>query len=220
MSELEKLNNESPNSQDNSTESPDTNNAFSPDSSEDFDPLSSMMFGTTMPLEDLMILYPATPQSAMTLLEVFFNNVDPMIRIVHRPTLREKFQTYIEGRYNFTTPVSKTFEPLVFAIFFGAAKSMTMEAGELEFGEPLEKVIARFRRGLELSLAKAEFLSSNSMEVLQAFVLLLVYFPISIVIVLCRKGFSLVSICWLNYADGGSYRRIFVVMMIFTKPGP
>ena len=63
------------------------------------------------------------------------------------------------------------FRPLAFAIFYAAAHSQAVASG---YAEDKRRQMAIYRKGLELSLLAADFCSSSSLEVLQAYLLLLV----------------------------------------------
>lgn len=69
------------------------------------------------------------------------------------------------------------FRPLAFAIFYTAAHSQAVASG---YAEEKRREMATYRKGLELSLLAADFCGSSSLEVLQAYVLLLVRLCLSV----------------------------------------
>ncbi|KAF4154976.1 hypothetical protein CNMCM6936_005557 [Aspergillus lentulus] len=135
-------------------------------------------------------LTPWSPKSAedcLALLEIFYSNVDPMTRLVHKPTLQRRFTQYINHTYGTRTQspgveeadasradhTIHTFEPLALAIFYSAINSLSAENVMMRFAAEKEALLAQFQRGVELGLGREDFLTTPSIEVLQAFVLLL-----------------------------------------------
>lgn len=105
-------------------------------------------------------LLPDTQESSEALLEIFFSNVDPVMRVTHGPTLRKKLSTYYHDRH-----------PLAFAIYFSAINSLPPAVVESRFGESKRDLIAKYVMGLEVGLSRANYLTSPSLEILQAFVI-------------------------------------------------
>lgn len=153
---------------------------------------SSIFFGPHG-THDLTDLYPFSKNDCYLLLEMFFTNVDPMIRITHQPTLREQFAAFVNSYagYQCTPPLSKSssmdilegdgsFEPLFFAICYSAINSLTPDSVLAGFQVEKDELLGRFRQGVELSLAKADFVSSPEPQVLRAFVIVLA----------CARGMS------------------------------
>ncbi|OJD30781.1 c6 transcription factor [Diplodia corticola] len=131
-------------------------------------------------------LLPADSSDCYELLRVFYLYVDPITRLVHRPSLDTRFALFVQ---QYVTPRWLTmnrsddrleeklnhdgllqFRPLAFAIFYAATYSQAAASG---YAEDKRRLMATYRKGLELSLLAADFCSSSSLEVLQAYVLLL-----------------------------------------------
>jgi hypothetical protein len=68
---------------------------------------------------------------------------------------------------------------LALAIFYSAINSLSAENVMMRFAAEKEALLAQFQRGVELGLGREDFLTTPSIEVLQAFVLLLVRSPFS-----------------------------------------
>ena len=83
-----------------------------------------------------------------------------MVRITHKPTLLRKLPMYI-----------KEVHPLAFAIYYSAANSLPPTVVENRFGENKDDLLTRFELAVEIGLARGNYLTTQSMEVLQAFVL-------------------------------------------------
>ncbi|KAF5657667.1 c6 transcription [Fusarium heterosporum] len=138
-------------------------------------------------VENLMASAPNSADDCLELLNIFYSNVDPMTRLVHKPTLQRRFTQYINYTYGTTTPTTEhqeaeaprpdqplhTFVPLALAIFYSAINSLSAENVMRQFGAEKEALLAQFQRGVELGLGRENFLVTPSIEVLQAFVLLL-----------------------------------------------
>ncbi|KAG5206118.1 Bikaverin cluster transcription factor [Trichophyton interdigitale] len=143
-------------------------------------------FSTEAPMDSLAPWAPKTAEECFALLDIFYSNVDPMTRILHKPSLRKRFLQYTLEIYglnpqtstdNGTTQTSysaiHTFEPLALAIFYSAINSLSPEAVQARFATEKGPLLARFQRGVEYGLGRENFLITPRIEVLQAFVLLL-----------------------------------------------
>ena len=136
-------------------------------------------------VETLSPWLPFTPEHCFFLLDIYFLNVDPVSRLLHKPSLQRRFSEYVGISYLSHTqeeprssPTSDSslniFEPLAFAIFYASVNSMASEAVLSKFGAEKRDLLARFQHGVELGLGREKFLTTSSIEVLQAFVLFLV----------------------------------------------
>ena len=105
-------------------------------------------------------MLPETQEKSEALLEVYFSNVDPVMRVIHGPTLRKKLSTYCHEVH-----------PLAFAIYFSAINSLPPAVVESRFGEQKADLINKYETGLEIGLARANYLTSPSLEILQAFII-------------------------------------------------
>jgi hypothetical protein len=83
-----------------------------------------------------------------------------MVRITHRATVMRKF-----GSYNRET------HPIAFAIYFSAINSLPPKVVHSKFQETKEALLDRFQLGVEISLARENYLTSSSLEIFQGFVL-------------------------------------------------
>lgn len=91
---------------------------------------------------------------------MYFANVDPLVRVTHKPTLVRKFPTYMQESH-----------PIAFAVLYSAVNSLPHTIVENNFGENKDELLARLELGVEISLARANYLTTSSLEVLQAFVI-------------------------------------------------
>lgn len=143
----------------------------------------SLLLGSGSNDNQIALYYPETLADCHFLLDIFTKKVEPIIHLVHHPTLQQHFQTYISNLEIYALPAFKDlyglekpshFEPLAFGIFFSAVHSMDPTAVEVRFGTSKSGLLRRFQIGIELALEKQDLLSSPAVPVLQAFVLFLV----------------------------------------------
>ena len=106
------------------------------------------------------------------LLATYFTNVDPIIKVVHAPSVRAHLQ---ESRpYLGHAPGDPAVTALSFAIYFATIATLTQDFCHSELGESKAILRNKFRFGVEASLAQADFINSGKIACLQAFLLLLV----------------------------------------------
>jgi hypothetical protein len=105
-------------------------------------------------------LLPISQEHRDTLLDVYFTNVDPMVRITHKPSVVRKFPTYNHEAH-----------PIAFAIYFSAINSLPPKFVQNRFGDSKETLLDRFQLGVEISLARENYLTTSSLEIFQGFVL-------------------------------------------------
>lgn len=83
-----------------------------------------------------------------------------MVRITHKGTLLRKFASYNHDTH-----------PIAFAIYFSAINSLPAKVVLGKFNENKETLLDRFQLGVEISLARENYLTSSSLEIFQGFVL-------------------------------------------------
>ncbi|KLO84462.1 putative C6 transcription factor [Fusarium fujikuroi] len=139
------------------------------------------------PTNDLRTWAPPSADACLLLLDTFYSNVDPMTRIVHKPTLKRRLIEYIDYTYGLDASSSDdgefsaahsgkdihTFEPLALAVFHSAINSLSAEDVLLQFSAEKEALLSQFQHGVQVGLGRENFLTTSNIEVLQAFVLLL-----------------------------------------------
>lgn len=119
--------------------------------------------------ESLAKLHP-DPLHIFKLWQTFLENVNPLIKLLHAPTL----QPQILEAMSDLPKASKELEALMFSIYCISLASL--QAGEVEksFGESKKKLLSRYRRGAQMSFKNVSLLRTSSIMVLQAFMLYLV----------------------------------------------
>lgn len=109
------------------------------------------------------------PERMKRLRDLYFQNVDPLIKILHRPTVEREFDVFMINPEN--NPLSRTAEALFFAIYFAAVTSLTSESCQRQLGQDRALLVSQYRQGVELALARADYLNNTSLESLQALTL-------------------------------------------------
>lgn len=110
------------------------------------------------------------PKHVFRLWQMFAENVNPLIKIIHAPTLQEKI---LEAAWA-PKLAAKPLEATMFAVYALAVASMK-PAGCIDlFGENKQVVINRYRMGALRALSGTDLLSTRDLEVLQALTLVLV----------------------------------------------
>ncbi|KAJ0158109.1 putative transcriptional regulatory protein [Colletotrichum tanaceti] len=129
---------------------------------------------------DLRKLHPL-PSQIPFMWQIYQENVEPLLKILHIPTM-EKLIRNMRRDIDELTPGN---EALMFSIYYAAITSMEDEEAcsqthtpmffvvEKNFGSKKEAMLSQYRFALEQALAKANFLNTSDMVVLQAFVLFL-----------------------------------------------
>lgn len=130
----------------------------------------AFIFGYSSLKVDLKSLHPS-PSQIFILWEVFKENVDPIVRILHRPTAKN----ILLDAASSVEKISKPAEALLFAIYFGAVVSLTEGQCRQLLDEDKAHLIKKYRFATEQALARADFLNSSSLMILQAFVFFLVF---------------------------------------------
>ncbi|CAH0056476.1 unnamed protein product [Clonostachys solani] len=124
----------------------------------------AFIFGYKSADVDLRGCHPL-PSHIPYLWSVFRENVDPLIKILHVPTGEEILR---DARKN-PSILSPGNAALVFAIYYSAVVSMEPDEVRTNFNSEKDDLLKRYRFALEQSLAKADFLNSSELVVLQAF---------------------------------------------------
>ncbi|GAB7350167.1 hypothetical protein MBLNU459_g0832t1 [Dothideomycetes sp. NU459] len=118
---------------------------------------------------DLLSLHPI-PVQIETYWNVYRERVDPLVKVLHIPTTEPTVLAAASHLAN----LSKSFEVLMFTIYYGAATSLTTEECLAKLGEERSVLLSRYRFAIEQALARANFLTTEELVVLEAFVVYLI----------------------------------------------
>ncbi len=131
--------------------------------------------------------HPPTVQ-LFRLFHKFLENVNPLIKIVHQPTVQKQILEAAGDLDN----VSKEVEALMFAIYSCAVLSLSNSECQLIMKQDRAVVLEKFLGLTEQALMNVGLLKSSSLMVLQAFVLFLVCMAnLNISLSICRRIISL-----------------------------
>lgn len=101
--------------------------------------------------------------------KIFKENIDPLIKIFHRPSTQK---IVAEASKNLDH-ISKPIEVMMFAIYFAVITSLSEVECIGNFGIEKQTALETYRFGFEQAMARADFLSTQELVVLQSFVLFL-----------------------------------------------
>lgn len=107
------------------------------------------------------------PERIHQLWQIFIENVDPLTKIVHVPSLRPAIQ---KAASNIGT-IPRSFEALMFAIYSAAVMSLKDDDCKQKLYEPRKTLLSRYISATKAALSRAKFMGTNSLVVLQALVL-------------------------------------------------
>jgi hypothetical protein len=118
---------------------------------------------------------PPSPAHSAVLVQAYFANVDPVCKILHRPTATAYFSNF-EALVNPLTNQFKfnSFAAVAFASYFAAVTSMAPEECLTQLGKPKDILVAQYRRSTEAALVRADFLNSLEIITLQSFTIYIV----------------------------------------------
>ena len=142
-----------------------SNEANDPDASEDD---FSFMFGGE-PKSKSSSRHPL-PDHIHQLWQIFVENVDPLTKIVHVPSLRPAIQKASSN----IAAVPRGFETLMFAIYGVAVLSLKDEECRQRFSESRKTLLSRYISATKAAFTRAKFMGTTSLVVLQALVLHLI----------------------------------------------
>ncbi|KAI1271878.1 hypothetical protein F5Y07DRAFT_381628, partial [Xylaria sp. FL0933] len=134
--------------------------------------LSAAILGYRAVASSLQFLHPSLTQ-AIALYAAFTENVAPLVRIFHMPTLTRIYWDAIAS----LDSLDKVTETLIFAIHYSTVVSLTPEACLNILSETRDSALEKFRFAVEQALARANLLNTQSMTMLQAAVLFLSALP-------------------------------------------
>ncbi|RJE24967.1 Transcription factor [Aspergillus sclerotialis] len=107
------------------------------------------------------------PVHVFKLWQVFLENVNPLTKIIHAPTMQQR----ILSASGDLSSVPEDLEALMFAIYCAALTSLSDNEVLQTFAETRSKLLAVYRDGAQKALVNARFLRTSSMVVLQALVI-------------------------------------------------
>jgi hypothetical protein len=110
------------------------------------------------------------PKHVFKLWQLFADNVNPLVKIIHAPTLQEKILEMAWAAESIAKPLEAT----MFAVYALAVASMKPANCIHLFGEGKQVLVSRYRMGALRALSGTDLLLTRDLEVLQALTLVLV----------------------------------------------
>lgn len=129
---------------------------------------NAALFGFRALAYSLLSYHPSLPQ-AINLFAVFTENVSPVMRLFHMPTLSRSYWDTIAS----LDSLDKNTEALLFAIYYATTISLSDEQCLSLLGVSRQAATEKYRFAVEQALARADLLNTHSMVLLQAAVLFL-----------------------------------------------
>lgn len=105
--------------------------------------------------------------------EIYRDNVDPLCKVMHVPTMTPRIFKAMKS-LELSEHIPRGVEVLLFSIYYAAVTSLWPEECKERFGEDKQKLLQKYRFGVEQGLARANFLQTDEWIVLQAFVVFLI----------------------------------------------
>lgn len=118
---------------------------------------------------ELSALHPSQVQ-VFKLWQVYLDNVNPLLKVTHTPTLQARIIDAAGDVANISPPL----EALMFAIYCIAVFSLSDDDCRISFGTPRQDVLRAYQLGAREALLRCDFLRSADRDCLTAFHLYLV----------------------------------------------
>jgi hypothetical protein len=118
---------------------------------------------------NLRHLHP-TPERIFSLWQTYLENVDPLLKTFHTPTVQKEI---LKASHE-PDKISPARKVLIFSIYYAAITSLHCPRSSAEPQEDTNALLARYRFATEQALARADFLATQDLSVLQALVLYLI----------------------------------------------
>jgi hypothetical protein len=132
----------------------------------------NFVFGYSSSRLSLIDLHPP-PEDIVKLWQVYLSSVDPLLKVSHAPTTQAQVLHAKDDLEN----VSRATEALMFSIYFASVTSMDDDQCRDMLGQEKSILTEKYWFATEQALARAGFLNTPELVVLQAFVLFLVCLP-------------------------------------------
>ncbi|RSL67613.1 hypothetical protein CEP53_002902 [Fusarium sp. AF-6] len=128
---------------------------------------SGALLGFRSISHSLKSFHPPLPQS-VTLFRLFSENVVPLVHLFHMPTMRRMYWGAVVS-----DSLDRNTEALLFSIYYSAVISMDEDQCETITGLNRTSALDKYRFAFEQAMARANFLCTQSMTLLQEVVLFL-----------------------------------------------
>ncbi|XXH02419.1 hypothetical protein Hte_008794 [Hypoxylon texense] len=150
-----------PDSAANDHTSPSAASAFSP----------GMLLGSGSSRMSYEAIAHPPPEHIRYLTQIFFTNVDMIIKILHRPTVEATLRALADSPPELRPQLSPEREALVFSIYHAAVASISDELCLTHLNRRREDLTRSFAGAVEHLLVRADYLGNTRLETLQALTL-------------------------------------------------
>lgn len=127
------------------------------------------IFGLSSQNVDMLSLHPPA-EHVPIYWKLYKENVDPLVKVIHAPSMEP---TILEAR-ECLGKIHRGLEALLFAVYYGTVTSLSTEDCRDTFGEERADLLNRYLFGVQQALARADFLQTDEIIVVQAFVIFLI----------------------------------------------
>lgn len=134
------------------------------------DNVDDLFFGSIRPMIEIATLHP-TPAQVFKLWQIYLENVDPLLKITHTPTLQRRL---VDAASNLASIPDPNLEALMFGIYCISVLSLAPGDCRDAFGSQKEVLSMRFQRGCQQALSKCRFIRTTNRDCLCALFLYLV----------------------------------------------
>ncbi|KAL4936793.1 hypothetical protein BDV06DRAFT_85431 [Aspergillus oleicola] len=124
---------------------------------------SDPLFGVQKTPIDLSSHHPE-PSQILRLWQIYLDNVDPLLKVTHTPTLQSRIIEAVADVKN----INPVMEALMFGIYCMATLSLMPDECEALFGTPKEEFMAHNQRSCRQALIQCAFLRSDDLDCLTA----------------------------------------------------
>ncbi|KAF2670742.1 hypothetical protein BT63DRAFT_423045 [Microthyrium microscopicum] len=127
--------------------------------------MSSSVLGLhiQMPTTDQSIMRPTVQESNM-LCRLYFENVNPFMKILHQSHFAKELDQYRRGVF----PFSEEYEALLFSIYLLTVNSLQPQVVETMFCTAKPALVARFQLATQVALMRVNFIQTDKVLVFQA----------------------------------------------------
>jgi len=116
-----------------------------------------------LPPKDLTYAHPTLEESNM-LCKIFFENVNPFIRVLHQAHFGRELDRYRRGSLDWP----REFEALLFAIYLLTINSLRAEAVQMVFSSPKDTLVANYKYACQVALSNVDFFKTDNIHTMQA----------------------------------------------------
>jgi hypothetical protein len=128
----------------------------------------AFIFGLSSSNVKMSLLHPPA-EMARSYWEIFKETFDPVIKVLHVPTQDPQILENATHLHSLSRPA----ECLMFALYYAAVSSLPPDQCSVQFG-PKGDLLERYRFGVQQALARAKFLQTSSVSILQALTIFLI----------------------------------------------